>query len=359
MKKLLCGVMVALFVLASATPGPAEVRPGTFSVTPFFGGYVFNSDQHLKNAPVYGIRFGYDLTRYIGVEGVLDYVRSEYSAPWDITKTDLQNFAGARGEKTNVFNYRLEGLFYLLPDSKLVPFLAVGLGGQSIYYPSEIGNKHRFLLDAGAGLKWFITDWLALRGDVRVPLVFGSTYENLEYTLGLSFLFGGTKPAPPPPPPMPEPKVEAAPAPPPPPPPEPVQEMKKEAQAEQTATEKEMLEKGRATIDIQFDTNKAVVKKKYHDEIAKFADVLNRHPELKVVIEGHTDNVGGKAFNQRLSEKRANSVVKYMVDKFKVDKDRLSAKGYGLTRPIADNKTKEGRQKNRRVEAVVEYIIKK
>jgi len=359
MKKFLCGIVIAVLVLAAASPGQAEVRPGTFSVTPFVGGYVFHHDQNLKNAPVYGIRFGYDITRYIGVEGVFDYVRTEYSAPWNVMSTDAQNWAAARSDKTNVFNYRLEGLVYLAPDWKVVPYLAAGFGGQSVSYPSEVGgNKNKFLIDVGAGLKWFITDWLALRGDVRVPYVFGSTFENLEYTLGLSFMFGGSKPAPPPPPPVVEPKVEAPP-PPPPPKEEPVQEVKKEAQAEQTATEKEMLEKGRATIDVQFDTNKAVVKKKYHDEIAKFADVINRHPELKVVIEGHTDNVGGKAFNQRLSEKRAKSVVKYMVDKFKVDKDRLSAKGYGLTKPIASNKTKDGRQKNRRVEAVVEYIVQK
>ncbi len=358
MKKFLCGLIV-LLVLAAASPGLAEVRPGTFSVTPFIGGYVFNADQHLKNAPVYGIRFGYDITRYLGVEGVFDYVRTEYSAPWNVMSTDAQNWAAARSEGTNVFNYRLEGLLYLMPQYKVVPYLAAGFGGQSISYPSEVGNKNRFLVDVGAGLKWFITDWMALRGDVRVPFVFGSTMENLEYTLGLSFLFGGEKPAPPPPPPPPEPKVEAPPPPPPPPPQEPVQQMKEEAKAEQTATEKEMLEKGRATINVLFDTNKSVVKKKYHDEIAKFADVINRHPEIKVCIEGHTDNVGGKAYNQKLSERRAKSVMMYMVDKFNVDKDRLSSRGFGLTQPIASNKTKEGRQKNRRVEAVVEYIIQK
>ncbi|NPU82905.1 MAG: OmpA family protein [Syntrophaceae bacterium] len=358
MKKLLCGIVV-LLVLAAASPGLAEVRPGTFSVTPFIGGYVFDNSQHLKNAPVYGVRFGYDLARYFGVEATLDYVRSEFSAPWDITKSDLYNWTAARSDKADVFNYRLEGLFYLLPQYKVVPYLAAGIGGQSINYPGVVENRSKFLVDVGAGVKWFITERLALRGDVRFPYVFDNSKKNLEYTLGLSFLFGGEKPAPPPPPPPVEPKVEVAPPPPPPPPPEPVKEMKEEAKAEQTATEKEMLEKGRATINVQFDTNKAIVKKKYHDEIAKFADVINRHPEIKVVIEGHTDNVGGKAFNQRLSEKRAKSVVKYMVDKFKVDKDRLSAKGYGLTQPIADNKTKEGRQKNRRVDAVVEYIIQK
>ncbi len=358
MKRWLCG-MVVLLVLAAAMPGLAEVRPGTFSVTPFFGGYVFDSKQEVKNKPVYGLRVGYDFTKYFGVEGVFDYVRTEHSAPWNVLKTDARNWEAAKGDKADAFNYRLEGLLYLMPDYKVVPYLAAGFGGQKINYPGVVESQNSFLVDVGAGLKWFITDWMALRADVRVPYVKGSWMPNLEYTLGLSFLFGGEKPAPPPPPP-PEPKVEAPPPPPPPPPaPEPVQEVKQEAKAEQTATEKEMLEKGRATINVQFDTAKWVVKKQYHDEIAKFADVINRHPEIKVVIEGHTDNVGGKAYNQRLSQNRAKAVAKYMIDKFKVDKDRLSAKGYGLTRPIADNKTKAGKQKNRRVDAVVEYIVKK
>jgi len=69
-----------------------------------------------------------------------------------------------------------------------------------------------------------------------------------------------------------------------------------------------------------------------------------------VVIEGHTDSMGSDAVNQKISEKRAQNVKKYLQDKFNISDDRMMVKGYGKTRPIADNNTKEGRAKNRRVE---------
>ena len=126
-----------------------------------------------------------------------------------------------------------------------------------------------------------------------------------------------------------------------------------------TPVAKELIEKGRATIDIKFDFDKADVKKQYHDELAKFAIVLKEHPDLKLIIEGHTDNIGGKTYNEKLSQRRAEAVKDYLVKNFSIDASRLTAKGYGMTKPISDNKTKEGRQKNRRVEAVVDYTTKK
>jgi OOP family OmpA-OmpF porin len=137
---------------------------------------------------------------------------------------------------------------------------------------------------------------------------------------------------------------------------EPVQEARAAAAA---AVAKEMFEKGRATINIEFDFNKAIVKPIYHQELQKFGDVMKNYPDLKVVIEGHTDNVGGKVINEKLSEKRANSVKNYLVKKFGIAESRLTAKGYGMSKPIDTNKTKAGRQKNRRVEAAVAYTIKK
>jgi hypothetical protein len=80
------------------------------------------------------------------------------------------------------------------------------------------------------------------------------------------------------------------------------------------------------------------------------AEVLKEHTEItKVLVEGHTDNRGGKGYNQALSERRAKSVMKWLV-KHGIDAKRLEAKGFGQDRPIADNTTEEGRQKNRRVE---------
>ena len=111
---------------------------------------------------------------------------------------------------------------------------------------------------------------------------------------------------------------------------------------------------GSVTLDIEFDTAKWVVKPKYNDEIKQVADFLKARSEAKVVIEGHTDNVGSKASNIKLSQQRADSVKAYLVNRFGVESNRLRAVGYGPDRPVASNDTAEGRQKNRRVEAVVE-----
>jgi OmpA-OmpF porin, OOP family len=111
---------------------------------------------------------------------------------------------------------------------------------------------------------------------------------------------------------------------------------------------------GSVTLDIEFDTAKWDVKPRYNDEIKQVADFMKAHPEAKVVIEGHTDSVGSGASNIKLSQRRADSVKAYLVNKFGVESNRLRAVGYGPDRPIAGNDNAEGRQKNRRVEAVVE-----
>jgi OOP family OmpA-OmpF porin len=115
-------------------------------------------------------------------------------------------------------------------------------------------------------------------------------------------------------------------------------------------------EKVTITLNVQFDTDKAVVKEKYHDDVKRVADFMKEFPDTSAAIEGHTDNVASAAYNQKLSEKRANSVRQYIIDKFGIDGSRLTAIGYGMTKPIASNDTEEGRQKNRRVEAVMEAI---
>jgi OOP family OmpA-OmpF porin len=119
----------------------------------------------------------------------------------------------------------------------------------------------------------------------------------------------------------------------------------------------EIIEKGRVTLKIEFDTAKAIVKPKYYDEIKKVTDIMEKYPDLHIVIEGHTDNVGGEKYNLKLSQRRAEAVKKVMETRFKIDAARLKAKGFGYSRPIASNKNADGRQRNRRVEAAVEYII--
>ena len=117
-----------------------------------------------------------------------------------------------------------------------------------------------------------------------------------------------------------------------------------------------MKEKVTITLNVQFDSDKAVVKEKYHDDVKRVADFMKEFPNTVAEIGGHTDSTASNAYNQKLSEKRANSVRQYIIDKFGIDGSRLTAVGYGEDRPIASNNTEEGKQKNRRVEAVIEAI---
>jgi OOP family OmpA-OmpF porin len=120
-----------------------------------------------------------------------------------------------------------------------------------------------------------------------------------------------------------------------------------------------IIEKGRQTLNVEFDFNKSTIKKGYYKDIDDLAKVMKDYPDLNVVIEGHTDSVGTAAYNKKLSQRRAEAVKKYMVEEAGINANRITAKGFGFDRPIASNDTDEGRQKNRRVEAAVDYQIEK
>jgi outer membrane protein OmpA-like peptidoglycan-associated protein len=104
------------------------------------------------------------------------------------------------------------------------------------------------------------------------------------------------------------------------------------------------------TQQVKFRTGSATILPESDTILEAVKKIFDEHPEIKKVrIEGHTDNRGGAAYNMTLSKKRAAAVVKWLVD-HGIEKARLVSQGYGFTRPIATNKTEEGRQENRRVE---------
>jgi OOP family OmpA-OmpF porin len=406
------GIIAAMIVLGVSQSAVAANQEGAFSLSPIVGGYTFESKQNKDTSIIIGGRAGYNFTERFGVEALIDYV----------------NAKGTNGSgKTDFYRYGGELLYHMFPKNDLVPYLAVGVGG--VYGSQGGGNKLAF--DYGAGVKYFMTQNLALRADVRgINYKYDKYYTNVEYTLGFYIPFTAPKPAPAP--------VAV---------PEPVQEVAAPKAAPVVVApapvapaptvslmaEPATLEKGktstltwsstnaagceiqpgigpvpasgsrvitpaantsytltcngeggkavtsvagvevtepvkeavaakasaagtRLALHILFDTNKSDIKKKYYDELKKVGDVLNEQKNLKGVIEGHTDNVGGDAANMRLSQSRAIAVRNYIVTKFKVDKKRLAAKGYGESKPVADNATEEGRIQNRRIEATFEEI---
>lgn len=100
---------------------------------------------------------------------------------------------------------------------------------------------------------------------------------------------------------------------------------------------------------VNFEVNTAQLTPGSRTQLDEVADTLRRYPEMKIEIAGHTDSSGNAAYNQTLSQRRAEAVRDYLVDEG-IAADRLQAKGYGEDKPIADNATRAGRERNRRVE---------
>jgi OmpA-OmpF porin, OOP family len=113
------------------------------------------------------------------------------------------------------------------------------------------------------------------------------------------------------------------------------------------------------TLKVEFATDSAEIKPSYFDEVDKVGEYMKKYPTTTALFEGHTDNVGDSEHNMKLSQSRAESVVNYLAGKFGIDRSRLAARGYGSTRSIAYNSTPEGRQTNRRINAIIDCVIEK
>jgi outer membrane protein OmpA-like peptidoglycan-associated protein len=111
--------------------------------------------------------------------------------------------------------------------------------------------------------------------------------------------------------------------------------------------------KEKVELHINFDTNKAVIKKTETQELQKAVDAVKKYPNAKINVVGYTDSRGSAKLNQKLSEQRAEAVKKYLVEKGGVKPAQITSEGKGAANPIADNKTKAGQAKNRRVEVEI------
>jgi len=111
----------------------------------------------------------------------------------------------------------------------------------------------------------------------------------------------------------------------------------------------------RLVLHVNFDFNKSDVRKADVAELQKAIDFVKKYPGYKIAIEGHTDHIGSAKYNQALSERRAAAVKDYLLKQGMIDthKDMITTKGYGKSKPIADNSTEKGRFENRRVEILV------
>jgi OOP family OmpA-OmpF porin len=106
-------------------------------------------------------------------------------------------------------------------------------------------------------------------------------------------------------------------------------------------------------LHVKFDFDKDTIRPDAQDNLDEVGSFLATHTQITVTLEGHTCTMGSDKYNQNLSQRRAESVKRYMSQKFSIDPARLTAVGYGESRPIASNDTEEGRRQNRRVMATI------
>jgi len=177
MKKVFLLFLTGAMLIGTGLTARAEMRSGAFYLTPQIGGYVFEGNQNLDHGLTYGLGLGYAFD---------DHWASELT--FNVIDTALESGGG----DVSGYLLRLDGLYHFTPDKRLVPYLAAGIGGLSLD-PDVGSSDSSFLVNAGGGLKYFLTDSIALRGDARYLLTFDDTHNNLIYTLSLDFLFGGKK----------------------------------------------------------------------------------------------------------------------------------------------------------------------
>jgi outer membrane beta-barrel protein len=185
MKRILKGILPGLLLITLATPGFAENRSGAVTLSPFVGGYLLDHNQREENRPIFGLRTGYNFTRNLGAEAMFGYSLTETKQEFGSRETDL-------------YRYGIDILYHFMPDSNFVPFIAVGGGGTNFVTPNTPSEKSHYagLVNYGVGFKYFVVDNVALRGDVRHAVLIQDTGKNnLEYSAGLTFQFGGAKKA--------------------------------------------------------------------------------------------------------------------------------------------------------------------
>ncbi|MDO8264518.1 MAG: OmpA family protein [Gallionella sp.] len=207
--------------------------------------------------------------------------------------------------------------------------------------PLDTNPTKRFAnYKAGLGLQYDFNEALGLRGEwerYRANDAVGSDGDIHMYSIGLVYRFVEKKPAPAP--------VQKAAAPPP--------HIDYSQPVMVIVPVKVKTQQYCSILDLTFEINRDVIQRDDKEKLRVVGTFMAKYPDTTAVIEGHSDDVGDSDANMKLSQQRADSVVDYLVSDFKIDPSRLAAVGYGESRPIADNSTKEGKQANRRIAAVI------
>lgn len=334
--------LAAATLLASAAVAHAEV-----TVSPMVGYHVYDNtaftdkanESDLRDDVEASLALGYRVTPNVGLE-----LRYGQGNP----------LSRAGGTDVRAEAVTLDSYYRFNIAGKLQPYVLVG-GGLARATNAGLpgGYAENTIANVAVGAFYALTDSLALRGELRgVENLQNSTHDGIA-SLGAVFSFGGKKAAPAAAAAVAPAIIAAAPA-----------DDDKDGVlngadkcpgtptnlvVDANGCPKVLTETVNKEIRVLFDTNKSVVKPEYNGDIEAVAKLLKDYPTAKVEIQGHTDSRGSADLNDKLSQERADAVAGVLVKSFGIAADRVTAKGYGASQPVADNKTAEGQAKNRRV----------
>ncbi len=364
MKKALFSSLIAASLL-----GASEYN---YELSPVAGYVYTEGNTGVENHPLYGAQFQFNNL------GTL--LKPEISVLFG--NADFENNMG----DTDIVRTAVNGVYEYATNGKLTPFAKVGLGYQ--YLSDHTYDNHNSLFaDAGAGVKIALAKQLALKLEALYLLDFNDYRwdSNLALLAGLNFAFGEkAQPRPPVSEPKPEPKPKPVPAP-------------LDSDRDGVTDDKDKCPNSpagypvdargcnidsdgdgvldpadkcpgtpagfsvnsdgcplKATLRLNFASDSAAVDAEGVEKVKDFSTFLKNSPAYKAAVVGHTDSTASEEHNQKLSEKRAETVKSMLIENG-VDASRLSSRGSGETQPVASNATPEGRAANRRIEVELSH----
>lgn len=352
-----------LAIAAAAFAAPSLAAASDFELgigAPYYG---FDKEAQLDDKVGANINFGYRFDRPFGVE--LSY--SQVSTQNEVTGVDV-----------DVQDVRLDGLWYLSNEGRVLPYAALGVG--NLESDTDLADaEDETSVNLGLGVKAHLSERFRARIDGRWLHGLDSYMNHSVVTLGLGYVFGASQKAAAVVTPAfvdadkdgVEDSVDQCPA-----TPASVNvdakgcaidtdrdgvadyldqcpETDRKLKVDTNGCPVKLTEDVSIDLSVQFASGSDVVKPEYFSEVRGVARFMEQYEDSQVVIEGHTDTSGSAAYNKSLSHKRANAVANLLVEQYGIERSRVQAIGYGEERPLFEEKTVEDRAKNRRVVAKV------
>ena len=371
LRKLTVTILLVLINVAAFADDNNEWR-----ISPTLGYQHYDNDRYeLDNGSLWGLGLEYRYKETWGTE--LIYLQGSTEAT-----------IGGVSNDVDVRNTLLQFMYFAQPNNKwFSPHVTVGLARSSYSYAeTTIARRESTSSALGSGFQFKLSDHWSSRVDLRWLHNFSDDRNEALLTFSLSYKVGKGKtvrkilPLPPPPPPdsdrdgvndnadkCPDTPLGAA-----------VDEYGCEFDSDEDGVvdskdkcpntpigarvyadgcPAKLTRKETISLNVVFDTGSSQLASGFMPEIEKVALFMREYSSVNGVISGHTDSIGSAEYNRGLSQRRAETVRTILLNEFGINPGRLNAIGYGEDRPIASNETNEGRQQNRRVEAVFEAEI--